>query len=188
MHFHETKLSGAYVIEPERISDERGFFARTWCRDELAAHGLSSALAQCNISFNQHAGTLRGLHYQAAPFGEIKIVRCTMGAIYDVIVDLRPGSPTFTQYVGIELSARNRLMLYIPEGFAHGFQSLADESEVAYQMSQVYAPGYARGVRYDDPALGIVWPRAVSVISERDQLLPTLPVALGPIEAGHADR
>jgi dTDP-4-dehydrorhamnose 3,5-epimerase len=169
MLFTETKLKGAFIIDPEQIVDERGFFARTWCRNEYADHGLSITLAQCNISYNAKRATLRGMHYQAAPHAETKLVRCTMGAIYDVIIDLRPESPTLKQWVAVELSAMNRRMLFIPEGFAHGFQTLEDHSEVFYQISEFYAPAYARGVRWDDPAFGVVWPEAPGVIGERDR-------------------
>lgn len=168
MHFQETPLAGAYVITPERHADERGFFARTWCRDEWAAHGLNPTLAQCNISFNTRAGTLRGMHYQAAPHEEVKLVRCTRGAVYDVIIDLRPTSSTFKQHFGLTLNAENRTMLYIPEGFAHGFLTLADETEVFYQMSAMFEPTAARGVRWNDPAFGIAWPAPVAVIKPRD--------------------
>lgn len=169
MLFTETKLKGAYIIEPERIVDERGFFARTWCRDEYANHGLNTTLAQCNISYNAKRATLRGMHYQAAPHAETKLVRCTMGAIYDVIIDLRPESPTLKQWVAVELSAMNRRMLYIPARFAHGFQTLEDHSEVFYQMSELYAPEYARGVRWNDPAFGIEWPAVEQrIMSARD--------------------
>ena len=175
MIFIETKLTGAYIIEPERIEDERGFFARTWCRHEFAERGLSVELAQCNVSYNPRVGTLRGMHYQAAPDAEVKLVRCTMGAIYDVIVDMRPDSPTFRQWIAAELTAENRRMLYIPHGFAHGFQTLVDGSEVFYQISAFYAPASARGVRWDDPALAIDWPPAERrVISERDRSYPDL--------------
>jgi dTDP-4-dehydrorhamnose 3,5-epimerase len=175
MIFIETKLTGAYIIEPERIEDERGFFARTWCRHEFAERGLSVELAQCNVSYNPRVGTLRGMHYQAAPDAEVKLVRCTMGAIYDVIVDMRPDSPTFRQWSAAELTAENRRMLYIPHGFAHGFQTLVDGSEVFYQISAFYAPASARGVRWDDPALAIDWPPAERrVISERDRSYPDL--------------
>jgi dTDP-4-dehydrorhamnose 3,5-epimerase len=175
MIFIETKLTGAYIIEPERIEDERGFFARTWCRHEFAERGLSVELAQCNVSYNPRVGTLRGMHYQAAPDAEVKLVRCTMGAIYDVIVDMRPDSPTFRQWIAAELTAENRRMLYIPHGFAHGFQTLVEGSEVFYQISAFYAPASARGVRWDDPALAIDWPPAERrVISERDRSYPDL--------------
>jgi dTDP-4-dehydrorhamnose 3,5-epimerase len=172
MLFTETQLKGAYIIDPERIEDERGFFARTWDRLEFEAYGLNTTLAQCNISYNARRGTLRGMHYQAAPHAETKLVRCTSGAIYDVIIDLRPESPTLRQWLAVELSAANRRMLYIPEGFAHGFQALADRSEVFYQMTAFYAPDYARGVRWDDPAFGITWPEAPEVIAARDQAYP----------------
>ncbi len=168
MIYTETKLSGAYIIEPEPISDERGFFARTWCRREFRERGLCSDFVQCNISSNARRGTLRGMHYQADPHPEIKLVRCTHGAIYDVIVDLRPASPTRYQWVGVELTATNHRMLYIPAGFAHGFQTLEDASEVFYQMSDFYYPELARGVRWDDPAFGVIWPIAERIISGRD--------------------
>lgn len=170
MIFAETKLKGAYIIEPERLEDERGFFARTFCQEEFAAHGLRTRFVQCSISFNKKKGTLRGMHYQVAPHEEAKLVRCTMGAIYDVIIDLRPGSPTFTQWVAVELTAQNRKMLYIPEGLAHGFQTLEDDTEVFYQMSEFYHPECARGVRWDDPVFGIKWPKIHHrIVSEIDQ-------------------
>jgi dTDP-4-dehydrorhamnose 3,5-epimerase len=172
MIFTETKLQGAFIIDIDRIEDERGFFARTWCQREFEAHGLCTQLVQCNISFNKHKGTLRGMHYQAAPRAEAKLVRCTSGAIYDVIIDLRPDSPTFRQWLAVELTADNRRMLFIPQGFAHGFQTLAHDTEVFYQMSQFYAPEYARGVRWDDPAFGVSWPAEKRVISKRDQGFP----------------
>jgi dTDP-4-dehydrorhamnose 3,5-epimerase len=172
MIFTETKLQGAFIIDIDRIEDERGFFARTWCQREFEAHGLCIRLVQCNISFNKHKGTLRGMHYQAAPRAEAKLVRCTSGAIYDVIIDLRPDSPTFRQWLAVELTADNRRMLFIPQGFAHGFQTLAHDTEVFYQMSQFYAPEYARGVRWDDPAFGVSWPAEKRVISKRDQGFP----------------
>jgi dTDP-4-dehydrorhamnose 3,5-epimerase len=172
MIFTETQFKGAYIIDPERIEDERGFFARTWGRHEYEARGLNTNLAQCSISYNVRRGTLRGMHYQAAPHAETKLVRCTTGAIYDVIIDLRPGSPTLRQWLAVELSADNRRMLYIPEEFAHGFQTLADHSEVFYQMTEVYAPDYARGVRWNDPAFGIVWPEMPQAIAARDQAYP----------------
>jgi dTDP-4-dehydrorhamnose 3,5-epimerase len=172
MIFIETQLKGAFIIKPERLEDERGFFARTWCQREFEAHGLNSRLVQCNISFNKKAGTLRGMHYQAAPYEEAKLVRCTQGAIYDAIIDLRPESPTFKQYTAIVLTAQNRKMLYVPEGFAHGFLTLEDHTEVFYQMSEFYAPEYARGIRWNDPAFNIQWPADVQIISDRDQNLP----------------
>ncbi len=172
MIFHATPLPGAFVIEQERFVDERGFFARVWCRKEFAQHGLNTELAQCNLSFNTRAGTLRGMHYQLEPHAEVKLLRCTMGSIYDVIIDLRPASPTFKQHFGVVLSAQNRTMLYVPAGFAHGFLTLEDHTEVFYQMSAFYAPDFARGVRWNDPAFGIEWPGEVRVIAERDRNYP----------------
>lgn len=169
MKFTELELAGAWIIEPELVSDARGFFARTWCAREFEEHGLNPRLVQCNVSFNELVGTLRGMHYQAPPHEEAKLVRCTHGRIYDVIVDLRRESPTFAKWVAIELSARNRRMLYVPEGFAHGFQTLESASEVTYQMSEFYVAESARGVRWDDPALAIEWPFAEPrSISEKD--------------------
>ncbi len=172
MIFTETKLNGAFVIEPERLEDERGFFARTWCQREFAAHGLSPKWVQCNISFNRKKGTLRGMHYQAVPYEEVKLIRCTMGAIYDVIIDLRSESPTFKQHIAVVLTARNRKMVYVPEGFAHGFLTLRDNTEVFYQMSEFYVAECARGVRWNDPVFGIQWPTDVRVISDRDRNHP----------------
>jgi dTDP-4-dehydrorhamnose 3,5-epimerase len=172
MLFTETKLKGAFIINLERLEDERGFFARSWCEREAAAYGLHPTWVQCNISFNKQKATLRGMHYQSAPSEEAKLVRCTKGAIYDVFIDLRPDSSTLKQWVAVELSARNRRMVYIPEGFAHGFLTLADNSEIFYQMSEFYAPGYARGVRWNDPAFTIVWPTEVCVISDKDRNYP----------------
>jgi dTDP-4-dehydrorhamnose 3,5-epimerase len=170
MKFARTQLEGALVIDIERLEDERGFFARSWCEREFREHGLNPRLAQCSISFNRQRGTLRGMHFQAAPHEEAKIVRCTGGAIYDVIIDLRPGSPTFTRWIGVELSAENRRMLYVPEGCAHGFQTLIDDSEVFYQISEFYAPESARGVRWNDPRFGITWPLEVAAMSDKDRL------------------
>lgn len=172
MNFTPTALAGAYVIEPERREDKRGFFARTWCRREAEDYGLNPCVAQCNISFNQKQGTLRGMHFQAAPYAEAKLVRCTAGAIYDVIIDLRPESHTYTRHIGIVLSADNRTMLYVPEGFAHGFQTLNDSTEVFYQMSEYYAPGHSCGVRWNDPIFGIEWPEDDRTITDRDQRYP----------------
>jgi dTDP-4-dehydrorhamnose 3,5-epimerase len=172
MIFTETPLPDAFVIEPERYEDERGFFARTWCQREFAEHGLNPRLVQCSVSFNAHNGTLRGLHYQAAPRAEAKLVRCTSGAIFDVIVDLRPSSRTYLGWTTAELTAENRTALYVPEGFAHGFLTLADGSEVFYQMSEFFSRDHARGVRYDDPAFGIDWPSKVLVIADRDRSYP----------------
>lgn len=172
MIFTETKLKGAYIIDPELIQDERGFFARTWCHQEFEARGFNPQLAQCSISFNVKKGTLRGMHYQVAPCEEAKLVRCTMGAIYDVIIDLRSESSTFKQWLAVELSANNRHMLYVPEGFAHGFQTTEDNTEVLYQMSEFYAPEYARGIRWNDSVFEIRWPVAERIMSARDQQYP----------------
>jgi dTDP-4-dehydrorhamnose 3,5-epimerase len=172
MIFTATKLAGAYVIEPELIADDRGFFARSWCTKEFVAQGLNPQLVQCNISFNRRRGTLRGMHYQASPYGECKLVRCTAGSIYDVIIDLRPDSATYTQWVAVELSSANRQALYIPEGLAHGFQTLTDETEVLYQMSEFYHPESARGVRWDDPKFQVPWPIVEITISDRDRQYP----------------
>ncbi len=171
MIFKETKLKGAFIIEPERREDERGFFARTWCENEFEANRLRTKWVQCNISFNKKRGTLRGMHFQKAPHEETRLVRCTMGAIYDVIVDLRPESKTFKQWLSVELTASNRKMFYIPEGFAHGFVTLENDTEVFYQMSEFYAPECASGVRWNDPAFEILWPIDVMVISEKDEKL-----------------
>ncbi len=172
MKFTPTELPGAFVVDLEPISDDRGFFARSWCREEFRARGLSAELSQCSISFNRAKGTLRGMHYQLAPYGEAKLVRCTMGAVHDVIIDLRPDSPTYLRSVAVELSSHNRRALFIPEGFAHGFQTLADDTEVFYQMSQSYVPDAARGARWNDPTFAIQWPEAERTISGRDQQWP----------------
>jgi dTDP-4-dehydrorhamnose 3,5-epimerase len=170
--FHETDLKGAYVIEIEKLKDHRGFFARSWCQKEFEKHNLVSQAKQANVSYNKKKGTLRGMHYQLAPYEETKIVRCTRGAIYDVIIDLRPASSTYTQWIGVELSAESYEMLYVPENFGHGFQTLKDDTEVIYQVSQFYTPGSERGIRWDDPAFGIDWPLAVQVISDKDNSWP----------------
>ena len=173
MRFDETPLRGAFVIDLEPVSDERGFFARAWCQHEFEAQGLESRLVQCSVSFNTSAGTVRGLHYQAPPHEEAKIVRCTSGAIFDVIVDLRPDSPTYAAHHSVILSAANRRILYVPRGFAHGFQTLEDNTEIYYQMSEFYDRESARGVRWNDPAFAIAWPDTDSVIiSERDRTYP----------------
>lgn len=172
MHFHQTTIPGVYLLEPAMIRDERGFFARIWSEQELAEQGLETTIVQWSVSFNQRQGTLRGMHYQTPPYAEVKIVRCVAGAIYDVALDLRPHSPTFKRWTAVTLSAENHLALYIPQGCAHGFQSLTDQSEVMYQISAPYAPAHARGVRWDDPAFGIAWPLAVRVINERDRGYP----------------
>jgi dTDP-4-dehydrorhamnose 3,5-epimerase len=168
MIFTPTPLKGAFIITPDLIEDERGFFSRVFCRREFEANGLNPNLVQCNISFNKQKGTLRGMHYQLPPHAETKLVRCTAGAIYDVIIDIRPGSPVFRQWFATELTSTNRHILYVPEGFAHGFQTLADNTEVYYQHSAFFSPGHQRGLRFDDPAFKIAWPLAVSAISDRD--------------------
>lgn len=172
MRFRELGLPGAWIVEPEILEDDRGFFARTWCQREFAAQGLDAKLVQCSISYNRRKGTLRGMHYQITPSTEAKLVRCTAGAIYDVALDLRRDSPTFKQWRSAELSASNRRALYIPAGLAHGFLTLCDDTEVFYQMTDFFAPEHARGVRWDDPAFGIHWPGEVVVISERDRTYP----------------
>ena len=172
MIFRELEIAGVYLLEPERHEDERGFFARTFCRREFSARGLEPAVAQCNVSFNRRRGTVRGMHYQAPPAEEVKLVRCTRGAIHDVVVDLRPGSPTFKRHLGIDLAAEDRASLYVPAGLAHGFQTLADATEVFYQMSELYDPSAARGVRWNDPAFAITWPEEITVISNRDLAFP----------------
>ncbi|MFZ0737786.1 MAG: dTDP-4-dehydrorhamnose 3,5-epimerase [Candidatus Acidiferrales bacterium] len=174
MIFRETKLKGAFVIELEKKTDERGYFARTYCEHEFAGHGLNAHFVQCNVSFNKRKGTLRGMHYQAEPYAEAKLVRCTRGSLFDAIIDLRPESPTCRQHVSEILSADNGKMLFIPEGFAHGFQTLEDDTEVFYQMSQFYHPEVARGVRWNDPAFQIAWPPADRIIIQRDQEYPLL--------------
>ena len=172
MIFTETKLAGAFVIEPERLEDMRGFFAMNWSEREFRERSLVSQFVESNISFSQKSGTLRGMHYQASPHGQVKLVRCTMGAIYDAIIDLRPASPTFKQWTSIELTAQNRLMLYVPVDFAHGFQTLADNTEVTYQMSSTYHPQSSCGVRWNDPAFNITWPEAERIIIARDREYP----------------
>jgi dTDP-4-dehydrorhamnose 3,5-epimerase len=169
MRFSETELPGVFVIDLERIEDERGFFARSWDAEEFVRHGLDARLVACNISYNKRRGTLRGMHFQSAPHGECKLVRCTRGALYDVAVDLRPSSVGFCRWVAVELTADNRRMLFVPPDVAHGFQTLSDDSEVFYQMSCPYEPTAARGVRWDDPAFGIRWPDAERVITARDR-------------------
>lgn len=176
MIFSETALKGAYVVEIEPRHDSRGFFGRTWCQQEFAARGLDSRLVQCSLSFNIRTGTWRGLHYQAAPHDEAKLVRCTRGAICDVIVDLRRDSPTFKQHLTVTLSSDNRHMLYVPAQFAHGFLTLQDDTEVFYQMSEFYSPDAARGFRWNDPAFGISLPLDVAVISDRDRGYPDFSV------------
>ena len=168
--FRETKLKGAFVIEPEEFKDDRGFLKRSFSQQEFAEHGLNPNVAECNISFSKNRYTIRGMHFQRPPFAQAKLVRCTKGAVYDVIIDLRPDSPTFKQWIGETLTEENRLMLYVPEGFAHGFQTLEDDSEVFYQMSQVYTPNSEGGVRWNDPAFGIEWPATDGItIKPRDE-------------------
>jgi dTDP-4-dehydrorhamnose 3,5-epimerase len=170
--FIPTPLAGAYVIEPEPRDDARGLFARTWCERELATQGLETRIAQCSTSFNKRKGTLRGMHYQIRPFAETKIVRCTRGALYDVIIDLRPDSPTFTRHFAAVLSADDRKMMYVPVGCAHGFQTLEDATEVLYQISEFYSADHARGVRWNDPAFAIRWPDDERTIVDRDRSYP----------------
>lgn len=172
MIFSETVLKGAYLLEPEPAVDQRGSFARVFCREWFSEHGLKGEFLQNSISENIKRGTLRGMHYQDKPAAEVKLVQCVRGALFDVIIDLRPGSETYCKWYGVELSAGNRRLLYVPEGFAHGFQTLLDDTAVYYMISEAYAPEYARGVRWNDPAFGIKWPLSESVISEKDMLLP----------------
>jgi dTDP-4-dehydrorhamnose 3,5-epimerase len=174
MNFSETPLPGAYVIELERLADERGWFARTFDRERFEELGVDPPGVQSSVSFNARAGTLRGMHFQEAPHAEDKLVRCTRGAIHDVIIDLRPESAAYCRWFGVELTPDNGLELLVPKGFAHGFQTLADDTEVHYQMSYPFVPGTGRGVRWDDPAFGIAWPEAQGgrVISERDRSYP----------------
>ncbi len=175
MYFHQTKLPGVFEIHLDPHLDDRGFFARAWCAKEFAAYGLNPGLAQCNISFNTRKGTLRGMHFQAAPHAEAKLVRCTRGAICDVVLDLRPQSPTYKDWIAVTLTSTNRRMIYVPEDCAHGFLTLEDETEVFYQMSEIYVAESARGVRWNDPAFQISWPGKVEVISGRDQNYPDYP-------------
>lgn len=172
MKFNPTKLFGVVEILPEPKSDERGSFARTWCQKEFEANGLNPRLVQCNLSVNTHRGTLRGMHYQAEPYAEAKLVQCTKGEIYDVVLDLRRESATYKDWIARTLSAEQHNMLYIPEGCAHGFLTLADQTEVFYQMSEFYEPQAARGVRWNDPAFQIAWPAPIQVISDRDRNYP----------------
>lgn len=169
MKFMETDLAGVYVIDLEPREDQRGFFARAFCAKELEAHGLNSKIAQINLSFSYKSGTIRGLHYQVPPVTETKLMRCISGKVYDVVVDMRPDSPTYLQHVGVELSADNRRMLYVPAMFAHGYQTLTDNAEVLYPVGEFYTPGYEEGLRYDDPVLQIQWPHPVTEVSEKDK-------------------
>lgn len=192
MIFSETKLSGAFVIDLERREDERGFFARAFCQHEFEEHGLKPVIAQANIGFNRKRGCVRGMHFQYPPAAETKVVRCTRGGVLDIIVDLRPESPTFLEHVEVELTADNHRAIYIPERFAHGYQTLADETETSYQVGEFYTPGVEGGLRHDDPALGLSWPLPVSVISEKDAgwaLFSEVETELKrkmTVEAGHA--
>ena len=172
MIFTGTILKGAMLVDLEKHEDERGFFARTWCCREFEAQGLNPGLAQCNISFNPHKGTLRGMHFQVKPHEEAKLVRCARGSLFDAIIDLRPESPTYKKHLGVVLTADNRRMLYVPEGFAHGFLTLEDATEVFYQISECYEPESQRGVRWNDPAFGIDWPTEPKLISGRDRGYP----------------
>jgi dTDP-4-dehydrorhamnose 3,5-epimerase len=169
MIFTETKLSGAYIIDIEPHEDARGFFARAFCQQELLDHGLNPLIAQANIAFNHRKGTMRGMHFQFPPAAETKLVRCTRGAILDIIVDLRPESPSYLQHVAVELNEDNRRALYVPERFAHGYQVIADQTETSYQVGEFYAPGMESGLRFDDPRLGLRWPLSVTVISDKDR-------------------
>jgi dTDP-4-dehydrorhamnose 3,5-epimerase len=172
MIFTPARVAGVFIIDVEPRRDQRGFFARTFCAEEFTAHGLKSNVAQCNVSFNHRRGTVRGMHYQIPPVAETKLVSCIRGAIYDVIIDLRPSSPTYKSYLGIELTAENHRSLYIPEMCAHGFQTLTNDAEVLYLMGEFYYPQYQRGARYNDPAFGIEWPLSVGVISDQDATWP----------------
>jgi dTDP-4-dehydrorhamnose 3,5-epimerase len=169
MIFKETELKDAYIVELEKLEDERGYFARSWCQREFQEHGLDTRLVQCNVSYNRNRGTLRGMHWQDPPYAEAKLVRCTRGALYDVIIDLRPESLTILQWTAAVLTPDNGRMMYVPKGFAHGFQTLEDHTEIFYQMSEFYAPGYARGLRWNDPHFKITWPEDVTIVSKKDQ-------------------
>ncbi|MDN5203117.1 dTDP-4-dehydrorhamnose 3,5-epimerase [Fulvivirgaceae bacterium BMA10] len=172
MKFTETKLKGAFIIELDQLKDERGFFARSWCKKEMEDHGLNANVVQSNVSYNIEKGTLRGLHYQKDPYQETKLVRCTRGALYDVIIDLRKDSPTYMEWIGVELTAENYKMLYVPQDFGHGFITLEDQTEATYQVTQFYTPGAEGGIRWDDPAFNIEWPISPKVVSDKDQSHP----------------
>jgi dTDP-4-dehydrorhamnose 3,5-epimerase len=174
MKFVETKLAGAYIVEPEPREDARGFFARTFCAREFGEKGLASGFVQCSVSMTRERGTMRGLHFQVAPAVEAKLVRCTKGSLHDVIIDLRPDSKTYLHHIGVELTGQNRRALYVPEMFAHGFQTLEGDTEVFYQISQFFVPDLARGLRFDDPRLGIHWPLPITTMSEKDRNWPLL--------------
>jgi dTDP-4-dehydrorhamnose 3,5-epimerase len=188
MIFRELRLSGALLIRPEKLSDDRGFFARTWCREEFRAHGLVNQFVQGSVSVNPVRGTLRGLHLQRPPHAETKLLRCTRGAVFDVIVDLRPDSPTFREWLAVELTADSYDMLYVPEGFAHGFQTLRPETEVDYLISPAYEPAAAAGVRFDDPLLGIEWPLPITRLSQKDCSWPLLQAPVEPRGTGSGRR
>jgi dTDP-4-dehydrorhamnose 3,5-epimerase len=172
MKFSKTKIAGVFEIEIEPFLDDRGFFARTWCRKEFEAQGLDPKLVQCSVSFNTRKGTLRGMHYQEAPYAEAKLVRCVRGSVFDVVIDLRSSSPTFKQWVTVVLNSEKHNMVFVPEGCAHGFLTLENETEVFYEMSEFYDVESARGIRWNDPAFQIAWPDKVEVISERDRTYP----------------
>jgi dTDP-4-dehydrorhamnose 3,5-epimerase len=180
MIFQQTDLSGVFIIEPELIGDERGFFACAWIASEFEQHGLNVNFRQSNIAFNALRGTIRGMHFQRHPYEEAKLTRCTRGKIYDVAIDLRPDSPTRYRWVGAELTSDNHRMLYVPEGFAHGYQTFTDDAEMFYQVSEYYHPECAEGVRWNDPAFDIRWPLPVSVITERDANYPLLDLGMPP--------
>lgn len=172
MIFTETKLKGAFIIDVQKLEDERGFFGRAWCKKEYEQHGLNPNIVQANISYNRKKGTLRGMHYQVAPFAECKTIRCITGSLFDVIIDIRPESPTFKQWIAVELTAENFKTIYVPEGFAHGFLTMADHTTVNYMVSGFYAPGAEAGIKFDDPAFNIAWPMKPSIISDKDNALP----------------
>lgn len=172
MKFTETRLKDAFIIDLDKFEDDRGFFARSWCKKEIDEHGLNSNVVQVNVSNNRKKGTLRGMHYQVSPYEETKLIRCTKGALYDVIIDLRPDSETYKQWIGVELTAGNYKSLYVPEGFGHGFQTLEDDTEATYQVTEFYTPGAEAGIRYNDPQFAIDWPMEIAVISDKDRNWP----------------
>lgn len=172
MIFTETKLKGAFIIEIKKVEDERGYFGRAWCKEEFDKHGLNPNVVQANVAYNRKAGTLRGMHFQTYPYTESKTVRCTAGSIYDVIIDLRPGSETYTQWIGLILSSKNTLMLYVPDGFAHGYITLEDDTSIHYMVTEFYTPHAETGVRYDDPAFAIQWPMVPTLVSAKDLAHP----------------
>lgn len=176
MIFKETNLKGAYILEIQKIEDDRGFFGRSWCAKEMESHGLNINIRQTNVSYNKLRGTLRGMHYQKPPFKECKVVRCTKGAIFDVIIDLRPDSPTYREWFGVELTSENHKMIYIPEDFAHGYITLEDHTEITYMVSEFYAPGYEGAIRWDDPKFNIQWPILPQVISAKDKGIPNFDI------------